>query len=304
MDYEYLSMAYSLYELGTWDKDTVIKRVAAWGKENNVDEQVIREFLSRVDNQKSVEQKPEVVEHSLEEKRAFLAAVAFKNGELKFGEAANIMEPDMVERYYAAETRTMSEEDVEKLHKQVKELPKEEIVDGEYAFKGGERTVVTPEPKKEEPQPVALVPKEEPQPIVIEPLRAPEPQDSTPKEEPTTEEDYQRTAENISGPEEDSTVRVQEVSEERRERLKKSKNRAKSFFLKAGIVTLTFLVTSGFTIPIVGGYLILANKIRKGEFNPTTKIGQFTKSTVEKIMNLGKTKEEIEEEEKERGKSK
>ena len=69
---------------------------------------------------------------------------------------------------------------------------------------------------------------------------------------------------------------------------------AKQYFLKAGVVALTFALASGFSIPLIGGYLIFAHQIKNGTYKIPGKFGEGIKKTVEAIMNLGKSKEEIE----------
>lgn len=308
--YEYLSMVAMLYESGIWDEKTVIKRVQSYASDNNIDSKIIEEFLGRL-----IKKKEEKKEHTKEEKMAFLSALRFNNGELKYGDAVNIMSDDMIERYYDFESKSIGEEETEKLHERLKgttekektvsegpkkeelksEPPKQEEqkpetpVNGEYSMKGGERTVIGGNSAASHTTPNNGT---------AQTSNAQE--SSGPRSEPETEEDYENTARNMGSAEQDSNVRHVDASAERVERLKKGKGRAKSFFLKAGIVVLTVMMTSSFSIPLIGGYLILAHQIKEGKFNPPGAFGQGIKNVVEKIMNVGKTKEQIAAEKAER----
>lgn len=282
--YEYLSMVAMLYETGNWDEKTVIKRVESYAKDNNIDEKVIEEFLGRLIKKK---------EHSKEEKVAFLATLKFNNGELKYGDAVKIMTDDMVEKYYEIERKAMGEEAAEKLHDNLKdnavkeeshENKVENAVEGEYSFKGGERTILNSNSNTETNERSSSN------------STSQESQSSGVKSEPTTEQDFKNTANNMGSAEQDSNVRHVDASPERIERLKKNKSKVKQFFLKAGVVVLTVMLTSTFSIPLIGGYLVVANQIKNGKFNMPGAVGQGVKKVVEGIMNLGKSKEEIEEE--------
>lgn len=118
---------------------------------------------------------------------------------------------------------------------------------------------------------------------------------------PETEEEFKKQAENITKTEEDSSVKEVSVSKERLERLKKSKGKVINYFLKTAIVVgAVTLLNPSSTITLVGGYLVFANMIKKGKFNPENAVGKAIKGAVEKVMYIGMNKEEIE---NERGKS-
>ena len=324
--YDYFSMVAMLYEMGNWDEETVLKRVHSYASDNNIDEAEVNEFLGRL-----IKKKEEKIEHTLEEKRKFLSVITFKNGEYKYGDAVILMNDDMVERYYDFESKSIGEEETEKIHEKLKhekpveekvsdkkekgsaaeekpvdkkEEPKKEEkketststeeksnpekVDGEYSHKGGERTVVGGNSSTTHTRSNSTSNSH---------------QGSGPKSEPQTEADYENTARNMGSAEQDSDVRHVDASPERIERLKKGKGKVKNFFLKSGIIVLTVMLTSTFSIPLIGGYLVLAHQIKEGKFNPPGAFGQGIKKVVETIMNIGKTKEEVEAEKAERGRS-
>ena len=291
--YEYFSMVAMFYEMGKWDEETVIKKVESYAKDNEIDIKVIKDFLGRLIKKK---------EHTIEEKRSFLGAIKFNNGEPKYGDAVNVMSDEMVDKYYEIESQAIGIEATEKLHNNLSNVTEEKTNkeqnntsvqseeskkgDDTYSMKGGERFVVNPSSNN-----TSTASNDQNK------------QAETPKQEPTTEEDYQHVAENMHTVENDSNVRHVDASPERIEKLKKSKTRAKQFFLKAGVVVATFAVASGFAIPLVGGYLILASQIKNGTYKIPGKVGVTIKKVVEGIMDLGKTPEEKQEAREERGKS-
>ena len=116
-----------------------------------------------------------------------------------------------------------------------------------------------------------------------------------------TEEEFQNVAYNLNSFENDSSVEHVEATKDRIENLKMSKGKVKNYFLKTAIVVSIFALSSfTSTVPVVAGYLIIANQIQKGKFNPKNKFESVLKSTFEKFMYMGMSPEEIQEE---RGKS-
>jgi len=116
---------------------------------------------------------------------------------------------------------------------------------------------------------------------------------------PETEEEFVSQAENITKKEEDSNVRKVEASSERINKLKKNKGKIINYFLKTTIVVAAVtLLTFPSAAASIGGYLYFSNRIKNGNFNPGDKnlVGKAVKSVVEKIMYMGMSKEEIENE--------
>ena len=117
------------------------------------------------------------------------------------------------------------------------------------------------------------------------------------QEMPETEEEFEEQAENITRPENESTVTRVNASPERIEKLRKGKGKVLNFFLKTGIVVASVLLLNPvYSIPMIGGYLYFASEIKNGRYNPTKPFGQAIKNTVEKIMYMGMSKEAKEEE--------
>lgn len=116
---------------------------------------------------------------------------------------------------------------------------------------------------------------------------------------PETEEEFVSQAENITKKEEDSNVTVVNASSERINKLKKNKGKIINYFLKTTIVVAAVtLLTFPSAAVSIGGYLYFSNRIKNGNFNPGDKnlVGKAVKSVVEKIMYMGMSKEEIENE--------
>ena len=121
----------------------------------------------------------------------------------------------------------------------------------------------------------------------------------TDSSEPETEEEYEKIQENIAGAESDSNVRHVEASAERINKLKSTKKKVINYFLKGAIVICAVALLNPVNASLaVGGYLILANKIKDGTYNPKGHFGKAVGDVVKKIMNIGMGKEE------ERGRSK
>lgn len=107
-----------------------------------------------------------------------------------------------------------------------------------------------------------------------------------------SEEDYKNAERNINDAK-DSSVRKVEVSEERKKKLKKSKSKATSTALK-GLIIVCGLAMLGPEAAMlgIGSYNIFAILIRKGKFNPKTKIGKSIKDAVIKVMGWGYSDED------------
>lgn len=107
-----------------------------------------------------------------------------------------------------------------------------------------------------------------------------------------SEEDYKNAERNINDAK-DSNVRKVEAAKERIEKLKKTKSKRISFALKALTIVLGFVMLGpeGGILGI-GSYNIFAILIRKGKFNPKTKIGKSIKDTVIKVMGWGYSDED------------
>lgn len=111
--------------------------------------------------------------------------------------------------------------------------------------------------------------------------------------EPSTEEEFTDVHDNITNKEKDSSVRVVEISPERQAKLKKKKQKVINYFLKGAIIVSALLLLHPVeSLPLIGGYLYFASKIKDGTFMPKTKIGEGVKSVVTSIMNIGIKKED------------
>ena len=107
-----------------------------------------------------------------------------------------------------------------------------------------------------------------------------------------SEEDYKNAERNINDAK-DSNVRKVEAAKERIEKLKKTKSKRISFALKALTIVLGFVMLGPEAgILGIGSYNIFAILIRKGKFNPKTKIGKSIKDTVIKVMGWGYSDED------------
>ena len=117
------------------------------------------------------------------------------------------------------------------------------------------------------------------------------------KEEPTTEEEYEEIHKAVSGSEKDSNVREVNADKERINKLKSKKGKVINYFIKGAIVVTSVALLSPLSAAlVVGGYKVFANKIKNGTYHPTGHFGQAIGDVVKKIMYIGMSKEEIEEE--------
>lgn len=122
------------------------------------------------------------------------------------------------------------------------------------------------------------------------------------KDEPTTEEEYKEIHKAVLDAEKDSNVREVKADSERINKLKSKKGKVINYFIKGAIVVTAVALLSPINAAIlIGGYKVFANKIKNGTFNPTGHFGQAVASVVKKVMYVGLSEEQIEEE---RGKTK
>lgn len=376
----YLGLAAELYEKGTWNKDTFIKKVTLYAKESKIDEKSINEYIRRVTNEK---------EYSVEEKRNFLSVLTIDGHELKYGDIVQIMSEENVVKFYDMEAALLSSDKISAYHSLAKVKNKNnndkkenndsvpaEIVEkksridverilnddyeAEYLLGKTEKdsdelfeeliNIVKPEQfnniveslgkklgqsysrafaiewakkhsdemnkietnnqKSEE----RTIGNEENNDLIQEPEVIDSYENNSSEKEQVipslnfdeediaqTEEEFKNQAKNISEPEKDSNVTIVSASKERIENLKSNKGKIINYFLKTAIViTSLTLLTAPSAITLIGGYLIYANRIKSGKYNPENPVGKAIKSGVEKIMYMGMTKKEIE---NERGKT-
>lgn len=269
----YLNLAKELYENTVWDKETFKRKVTIYAQTQNMDMDKINEFIKSVLNEK---------EYTIEEKKAFLANVKLNDTELKYGNVLGYFDDDMIEKLYEEEVKNMTEEQIDEIHKaseydiEVNEIRRQEA----EREPGGIRMPLYDDSRYE--------------------LLDNENNNEEEKEEqemPETEEEFEEQAENITNPENESTVTRVNASPERIEKLRKGKGKVLNFFLKTGIVVASVLLLNPvYSIPMIGGYLYFASEIKNGRYNPTKPFGQAIKNTVEKIMYMGMSKEAKEEE--------
>ena len=103
----YLNLAIELYNNGTWDKETLIKKVTLYAQENNMDMTAINSFLNRLTN---------VKEYTIEDKRKILSAIKFGETELKYGDVVNSMSDEMIEKFYKSEEDSLGKDRIEKYY--------------------------------------------------------------------------------------------------------------------------------------------------------------------------------------------
>lgn len=110
---------------------------------------------------------------------------------------------------------------------------------------------------------------------------------------PKSEEEFTREAEKMNKPEKDSKVKVVDVSKERLARLKINKQRAINSFLKTGVLVLAYSFMNPYlAVGATLGYMYFADAIRSGDFKANNPVTKALKWSVEKVMYLGKDKEE------------
>lgn len=103
----YLNLAIELYNNGTWDKETLIKKVTLYAQENNMDMTAINSFLNRLTN---------VKEYTIDDKRKILSAIKLGETELKYGDVVNSMSDEMIEKFYKSEEDSLGKDRIEKYY--------------------------------------------------------------------------------------------------------------------------------------------------------------------------------------------
>lgn len=290
MDDGYLARAAMLYERKIITEEAFLAMVRSFQRQENIAEYIIEDFLNRVIKPK---------EFTIEDKKVFLSKLKFNDGLLKYGDGVYKLSDEEIEDWYSKETKGKSRKEIEDV------INNKNVVNKE---KPETKTVPKEEAKEEKKEPVVEPVSEVPQ-AEMSTEETPVENDTKErvvsgswfeedKSEPTTEKEFEDIKDNVTSPESDSNVHFEEEDPERIERLKKTKGKAKGYFLKGAIFVTIGILMYPTSIGLIGGYLYLANKIKKGEFNPKGKFGQGIKSVVEMVMSIGKPKEE------ERGKSK
>lgn len=107
MDDMYLSLATELYENGTWSKDVLVRKVTLYAQEKKMDMNAISEFLDRLTKTK---------EYTIDEKRKFLSVLRLDGKELKYGDVADTMTDEMVQKFYEMEVATLDSDKIESYH--------------------------------------------------------------------------------------------------------------------------------------------------------------------------------------------
>lgn len=103
----YLNLAVDLYNNGTWDKETLIRRVTLYAREKNIDMAAINAFLDRL---------TKVKEYTIEDKRKILSVIKLGEDELKYGDVVNTMADDVVEKFYNVEENSLGKDRIEKYY--------------------------------------------------------------------------------------------------------------------------------------------------------------------------------------------
>lgn len=103
----YLNLAVDLYSNGTWDKETLIRKVTLYAQEKNMDMVTIKAFLDRLTN---------VKEYTTEDKRKILSVIKLGESELKYGNVINSMSDELVEKFYKAEEESLGKDRIEKYY--------------------------------------------------------------------------------------------------------------------------------------------------------------------------------------------
>ena len=277
----YLNLAVELYEKGSWDKDTFIKRVMLYAKEKNIDSKAIEQFIKRVTKEP---------EYTIEQKRKILSMITLDGTELKYGDAAHSMSEEMVEKFYELEEKALGKDKISELldFKNLihnldldgrnnttntnEETSKDEV---EILDENNSKSTSYVEPK--------VIPVTQKSETVVPPINF---------DIPDTEEEFEEVVEKITSTEKDSTVKTVNVTPERIEKLKKSKGKVKNYFLKtAMIIVAVYFLAPVESIALIVGYCYFADRIKNGTFNPENLVGKAVKSAVEKVMYLGMNKE-------------
>lgn len=304
----YLSLAVELYEKGTWSKEVLIKRITLYAAEKNMDMNAVNIFLERLTKEK---------EYTLDEKRNFLSVLRLDGKELKYGDVAKTMSDEMVEKFYDMEVSIMDSDKVESYHdlanfkSNINASQEENIIEDVVEEKTENKDNENKQNKNDESQKSEEVHVINQVENTSETLSGSMVETETTLNDskankikfnlgfdmPDTEEEFEGHALNIMNPENESSVRKITISEERLEKLKKTKNKAINFFLKTAIVVVAVqLLHPLYSFGSIVGYNYFASEIRNGKFNPQNPVGKAIKKVVETIMNIGIPNEEKENE--------
>ena len=304
----FLSVAVDLFIKKIWDEETFRRQVLTHAKENGMSESDVNEFLGRVLPKKEL---------SIEEKRNLIKNARFENGSLKYPNAVDSMPDETVEKIFAVEKNNLKQKDVkaEEVSEETAENNKTETINNEEQVAIPVIEIpnieVSSEKVTEEPKVVKVTveeeKKDEAKNVVIQSdgvdnvfnifnisneVGNEDSKEEQVSEMPETEKEFENINKNTTTPEKDSTVTRVNASPERINKLKKQKKKIINYFIKGAIVVTTLAIISPIeSIPLIGGYLILANKIKAGTFNPKTKVGEAAKKIVEAIMNVGLDKD-------------
>ena len=112
----YLNLAADLYNNGTWDKDTLIRKVSLYAQEKKMDMTAIREFLDRL---------TKVREYTIEEKRRILSSIKLGESELKYGDVLNSMSDEMVDKFFKSEEASLGQDNIHKYYEAISNVKEE-----------------------------------------------------------------------------------------------------------------------------------------------------------------------------------
>ena len=138
----YLNLAVDLYNNGTWNKETLIRKVTLYAQEKNMDMTAIKAFLDRL---------TKVKEYTIEDKRKILSVIKLGESELKYGDVINSMSDEMVEKFFISEEASLGHDNLQKYYETVnnekeenKKIVNEPVVNP------------TPEPKELTPKDIKI----------------------------------------------------------------------------------------------------------------------------------------------------
>jgi len=288
----YLSIIADSYKNGYITEEKVRENLWAYQKENGLDEKAVNEFLQRLIPVKS---------YTVTEKRNILENINFNGGNIKkYPKEVLDNLPDItIEHLFEKEKQNLGEKEIKRIYDEMRnninESPK---IEKEEVKEENKEPKVVIENKKDDTNQVGSnwydVEKEKNESSWYN-------SNLNNKDMPEDEEEFESIHENQTRPEEDSNVKSVNAPKERIEKLKKDKKKIKRYFIKglSIVVASYFLIGAPFATlgGLAIGYAVLSKKIKEGTFNPVGDFGISMKEMVEKIMNIGKNKDE------ERGKS-
>lgn len=112
----YLNLAVDLYNNGTWDKETLIRKVTLYAQEKNMDMTAIKTFLDRL---------TKVREYTIEDKKKILSVIKLGESELKYGDVINSMSDEMVEKFFSSEEASLGHDTMQKYYETVNNTKEE-----------------------------------------------------------------------------------------------------------------------------------------------------------------------------------